>query len=255
MHGIRQILAAAVVLILAQALAPVPAPAQARTVRLAAPAALVDSGVLRYALPRFSLKTQVKVQVVAPGDAADIALGDDGVAVFDGPDQSWHVAVLSSDNDGAARLADWFASDVGLATITGYAPDGAALFGPPEVVEAAPEEIEIDTELARAGLVASRVHCVRCHVISEDTRMTSIDSTPSFFLLRAFDDWEYRFQVFYILNPHPAFTQVEGVTEPFPISRPSPIVPVEMTVDEVEAIVAYVAGLEPADLGAPLQHQ
>ena len=116
-------------------------------------------------------------------------------------------------------------------------------------------DINIDTELARAGLVASRVHCVRCHVISEDTRMTSIDSTPSFFLLRAFDDWEYRFQVFYILNPHPAFTQVEGVTEPFPISRPSPIVPVEMTVDEVEAIVAYVAGLEPADLGAPLQHQ
>ncbi|WP_425050271.1 hypothetical protein [Psychromarinibacter sp. S121] len=255
MRGIRQILVAAIVVIVAQAQATAPALAQDRTVRLSAPAALVDSGLLQYALPRFSLKTQVKVQIVAPGEPAELALGDTGRAVFTGPAQVWRVEVLDADHAGADRLADWLASDVGLATITGYAPDGAAAFGPPEVVEAAPEEITVDTELARLGLAASEEHCGRCHVISEETRMTSIDSTPSFFLLRAFEDWQYRFEVFYVLNPHPAFTQVEEVTEPFPVSRPSPIVPVEMTLDELEAIVAYVAGLEPADLGAPLQHQ
>ena len=45
------------------------------------------------------------------------------------------------------------------------------------------------------------------------------------------------------------------MTAPFPINRPSPIVPVEVTLDEVEAILAYVAEMAPADLGAPIQFQ
>ena len=34
---------------------------------------------------------------------------------------------------------------------------------------------------------------------------------------------EDRFDAFYTLAPHPAFTQIDGVTDPFPIDRPSPI--------------------------------
>ena len=74
-------------------------------------------------------------------------------------------------------------------------------------------------------------------------------------MLRSLPDWADRFDAFYALNPHPAFTQVEGVSEPFPENRPSPIVPIEMTLDEVEAVRAYVATMKAADLGAPLQHQ
>ena len=85
--------------------------------------------------------------------------------------------------------------------------------------------------------------------------MSSIDSSPSFFALRSLPDWEDRFQTFYVLNPHPAFTQIADVTPPFPDELPSPIVPVEMTLEDVDAILAFVAALKPADLGAPLQHQ
>ena len=58
-----------------------------------------------------------------------------------------------------------------------------------------------------------------------------------------------------MLNPHPAFTQVADVTPPFHEERPPPIIPVEMTLDDLQAILAYVAALEPADLGAPIRHQ
>ena len=70
--------------------------------------------------------------------------------------------------------------------------------------------------------------------------------------MRAFPDWVDRFMGFYALNPHPAFTQIEGVSPPFDEARPSPIVPMEMTLDEVDAVLAYVAAMEAADLGAPL---
>ncbi len=74
-------------------------------------------------------------------------------------------------------------------------------------------------------------------------------------MLRAFADWESRFSAFYVLNPHPSFTQIAEVTAPFPLHRPSPIVPVEMTLEEVEAVVAYVAALAAAGLGPALEHQ
>ena len=63
------------------------------------------------------------------------------------------------------------------------------------------------------------------------------------------------FQAFYVLAPHPAFTQIKDVTEPFPIDLPSPIAPMEITLDDLEAILAYVAEMPPADLGAPIQHK
>jgi len=83
--------------------------------------------------------------------------------------------------------------------------------------------------------------------------MNAIGSTPSFALMRNFGDWEGRFQTFFLLKPHPAFTQVADVTDPFPDNLPSPIAPIEVTLDEIDAIVAYVATIAPADLGAPVQ--
>jgi hypothetical protein len=90
-------------------------------------------------------------------------------------------------------------------------------------------------------------------VVSDKNRMNSIGSTPSFAVLRTLRDWEDRFQAFYVLKPHPAFTQIEDVTEPFDPTRPSPIAAVEMTLDDLENIMAFVQGIAPADLGRPVQ--
>jgi len=102
------------------------------------------------------------------------------------------------------------------------------------------------------GEKLSLYHCGRCHRVSERNRMGGIGSTPSFRLLRSFEDWEGRFWAFYALKPHPAFTQIDGITEPFHEEHPSPIHPVMMTQEDLEAIVAFVRGIEPADLGGPL---
>ncbi|MFZ7091838.1 hypothetical protein [Primorskyibacter sp. 2E233] len=225
-----------------------------RLVRLAAPQALQQSGLLKHILPRFSLKTQVKVQTVAPGDPADMALGDSGRPLFEGAGQVWHMQVLSEGHKATQRFADWLTSEVGRNTVTSFAPDGAQLFTlpQPKAVEAVQVAMDGDADL---GLKSSRVKCGRCHVVRPEDRFNSIGSTPSFMVLRAFPDWADRFEAFYVLNPHPSFTLITDVSAPFPEDRPSPIHPIEMTLDEVEAILAYVQGLPAADLGAPIQSQ
>lgn len=97
------------------------------------------------------------------------------------------------------------------------------------------------------------IHCGRCHVIGEVNKYGGIGSTPSFPVMRAYEDWEGRFDAFYTEPPHIAVTQIEGVTEPFPEHLPSPIHPVMLTEAEVEAIMDFVEAMEPKDIwaGAP----
>ncbi len=227
--------------------------AQDRLVRLYAPAELVETGLFKYAMPRFSLKTQVKVTLVDQRDGADMVIGPDGTPLFEGLGVVW--AASTTETPHTKKLMDWMRSDVGQRTIFGFAPEGGpALFSAPRIKEAtvAPATIGDDAVL---GKQVSRDKCARCHAVDEQTRMSTIGSTPSFFVLRTFEDWEYRFSIFYVLAPHSAFTQIKDVTEPFAINRPSPIVPIELSMGEVEAILAYMAVLSPADLGAPIQAQ
>jgi len=222
--------------------------------RLSAPAALVESGLLDYLLPRFSLKTGVRIEVVGSGDPAEVTFGNEaGRPVFKGDGTLWRMA-RDGDHPGAARFADWLTSEIGQRTVTSYEVAGRAPFTLPEVAEEVEAAPIFDGDAA-AGKRVSLVQCGRCHVVAPENRMNAMGSTPSFAVLRTLPDWAARFQSFYVLNPHPAFTQVEDVTAPFPIDRPSPIVPIEVTLDEVEAILAYVAEMAPADLGAPLQLQ
>lgn len=97
------------------------------------------------------------------------------------------------------------------------------------------------------------INCGRCHVIGPRNRMGGIGSTPKLSVIRNWPDWEDRMRGFYALNPHPAFTQVEGVTAPFPQNRPSPIHPITVTPEEIEIIIDYTRTVEPADLGAPIR--
>ncbi len=233
-----------------------PARAEDRLVRLAAPPELVESGFLKYALPRFSLKTQVKVSLVEAGQENDLTFqaGPPGVPVFFGLNQVWYAESANTDHPGTQKLMTWLRSEVGERTIASFQIDGTHPFSPPQIAEAAVADT-ITSGDAIKGKALSLTHCGRCHVVAPENRMNAIGSTPSFNALRTLADWEGRFQSFFALNPHPSFTQIADVTEPFPEDRPSPIVPLELTLDDLDAILAYVAAIEPADLGSVLEHQ
>ncbi|MFV1592301.1 hypothetical protein VWZ88_06980 [Phaeobacter sp. JH20_36] len=222
--------------------------------RLAVPAPLVETGVLGFLLPRFSLKTQVRIELVDSNDVAEMMLGTTGQPVMEGDGTVWHLELIAPDHAGARRFADWLTSDVGARTIAAFAPEGRQMFRVPKHAQAAVAVTTWDGDAGR-GYDLSKSHCGRCHAVEEAGRINSIGSTPSFYVLRSLANWEERFQAFYALNPHPAFTQIAEITPPFDEARPSPIVPVELTLDELENILAYVAVLSPADLGAPLEHK
>ena len=225
-----------------------------RQIRLSVPAVLSESGLMKYMLPRFTLKTQVRVELVSPGEPADVALGDAGTPVFVGMCQTWSIEVLAPGNKGASRFASWIADTTGQSAITGFKVDGNQPFALPVEEEEIDAGQFYDGDRLR-GRQVSRTHCGRCHVTARGDESLGIGSTPSFFALRSFEDWDVRFSIFYVLKPHGAFTQVEDVTEPFPEERPSPIAPIELTLDDIDAILAYVASIEPAALGAPLAGQ
>jgi len=239
--------------LVAALLLPLAAQADDKRFRLAAPGALVESGLLAYLVPRFSLKTGVRIEIVPEGAAAEARLGrDTGAAVFEGAGAVWRMA-LAGDHAGAARFADWLGSEIGQRTITSYEVGGRAPFSLPEpdTAEAGAPAFEGDVE---RGLRVARAQCGRCHVVAPGGR-GGIGSTPSFPALRTLADWDARFQSFYALRPHLAFTRIAGVTAAFPKHLPPAIVPIEVSAEEIEAILAYVAGLDPADLGAPIQVQ
>lgn len=96
-------------------------------------------------------------------------------------------------------------------------------------------------------------NCGRCHVVNDRNRMGGIGSTPSFAILRSRSDWEKRMKSFWTRRPHISFTQIEGVTHPFPINRPPPIHPITLTRHQVDQIVDYMRSLKPADLGKKMR--
>ena len=225
-----------------------------RLVRLAVPQELVQSGLFKHILPRFTLKTRVKVDLVDPGDAAEAVLGTQGRPAFDGLGSAWALDILAPDHPGTQTFAEWLHSDVGLRTVVSFAPDGATPFGPPTQQKAEVVVAEMSGD-ALLGHEVSLRQCTRCHAVDLATRGKGIGSTPSFGVLRSLDDWEERFSAFYVLKPHGAFTIITDLTPPFPEDRPPPIVPIELSLDDLDAVLAYVAAMPAADLGAPLEHQ
>ncbi len=225
--------------------------AQGKTLTLSAPQEITDSGLLKFMLPRFALKHGVRVTVVDGG--AEAVLGTDGVPVFAKGDVGYGLS-LTTDNAHGETFANWLSSEIGLRTVLSFKIDGEAVFSEPVVAE---EEVVVATLTGDAlrGQDASLRACGRCHVIGDINRMAGIGSTPSFAVLRAMTDWQEKFEIFYVLKPHGAFTIIPEVIEEFDETLPSPIAPVTVTLDEIEDIVAYVAGMDPADLGAPIAHQ
>ncbi|UWR08657.1 cytochrome c [Ruegeria sp. B32] len=218
---------------------------------LAAPEDVARSGLLKHILPRFSLKTGIRV-VADDAGAMVLAVGPPGQPVFQRGGDIYHLRI--QDETRQARFQDWLMSDVGKRTVESFAPTEGGPFSASFETVAAPVSDAIEGD-ALLGEKLSLTHCGRCHVIGPQNRMNGLGSTPSFAVLRAMPDWSNRFQAFFALNPHPSFTQIEGITAPFDPERPPPIHPLMLTQDELEAILAYVSVIRAADLGAPLKLQ
>jgi hypothetical protein len=236
----------------AAALGPLAGLAEDRSFVLSAPPVFEDSGLAKYLLPRFALKTGTRVTLGAPGDLALLADAE-GRPVFQQGDTVYRIGPAGT--PAAQSFVDWLTSEIGLATIDSFVPaDGQPGFSRPTATARTDAGPVYEGDAAHGERVSLQ-HCGRCHVISEKNRWNGIGSTPSFGVLRAQSDWGSRFEAFYVLAPHPAFTQIDGLTEPFDITRPSPIVPIEMTPADLDAILAFVSAIEPAELGAPIHHQ
>jgi len=183
-------------------------------------------------------------------DNGEVVLGEAGTPVFKQDDTVWH---LSDGGDAdVQKFLDWLTSDIGKRTIDAF--KGDVSFSS----DVAVQKVEVVQEITGDVVLGEKISlskCGRCHVVNEKNRMNGMGSSPSFPLLRTFPDWQNRFEAFFTLAPHPAFTQVEDVTEPFPIDRPSPIAPIEVTLDEIDAILAFMVTVPPADLGAPIKLQ
>lgn len=219
------------------------------------PAEMVESGFHQQILPRFKFKHRITVSPVTSGEA-DMAFGSEGDRVFqrvDGDDV--RLSILTTDTeaaDHARTFRDWLRSDPGKAAIEGFQIDGAQVFTTEETVAVVEEEETFEGDTATGARLAL-VHCGRCHVVDDRNRMGGIGSTPSFPALRGRDNWSDLFRAFWSENPHPSFTQVEGVTEPFDPLKQVHIAPVEITLEEIEAITAFVATIKPRELGRPVQ--
>lgn len=227
-----------------------PALSQDKSFDLQAPEVLFESGLLKHLLPRFSLKTGIRIQTT--DTVAEAAFGPEGVAVFRQGDTVWHFTHSGSPDTRA--FEDWLRSDVGKRTIEAFAPDGEPVFSA-EITEEQQTTTAILSGDIVLGQELSLFHCGRCHVVNNSNRMKAIGSSPSFALMRGFADWQERFETFFMRKPHPAFTQITDVTEPFAQHLPSPIAPVEITMTELDAITAFVSTIPAADLGAPLKSQ
>lgn len=92
------------------------------------------------------------------------------------------------------------------------------------------------------GRKLTRLHCARCHVIKDFNPYGGVGNAPSLDRLVTWDDGIWRVATFFDRPPHAAFVRVEGVAPP--TNLPPAIHPFELTVAELEDIVAFSRALK-----------
>ena len=93
------------------------------------------------------------------------------------------------------------------------------------------------------GREVAATHCTRCHVVGDINPYGGIESTPSFIGMKRLADWERRYAEFYILPPHPALVRIEEVSAARDEERPAFVTEIVLTLDDVDAILAFVKTL------------
>lgn len=230
-------------------------PAAAEDLTLRMSERMLETGFHKQILPRFKFKHRLTITPVTDGEA-DMVFGEDGTRIFseiDGVETRLEILTDEPERqEQAALFLKWMKSASGKAAVEGFKPDGTQVYTTEVTVVAveAPEVFDGDTA---KGSRLALVHCGRCHVVDKRNRMGGIGSTPSFAAMRGRSNWSDLFRTFFAHNPHPSFTQVEGVTEPFDPNRQIHVAPMDITLDEIEAITAFVATIEPKKLGRPVQ--
>lgn len=233
--------------------------AQDADLTVVVPQNLIESGFMKHVLPRFRFKTRIRAAALpegSDGDASLLSAENGGTAVMSAVDGAiFRFQTTTDDADKAAKstkLLQWLQSGPGRAAIEGFQPNGEQLFAPgaAKIVQEVKIEVEGDANL---GSKLALLHCGRCHVIDSRNPFGGIGSTPSFGAMKNLSGWLESFSAFWTINPHPSFTQVEGITEPFNPSRPPPIAPLLLTLEEVEAITAFVVSMPTKDLGGAVE--
>lgn len=233
--------------------------AQDADLTLVVPQNLIDTGFMKHLLPRFRFKTRIRVEPVPEGKIGDASLTsnqDAGTAVLTSADgTAFQFQTVTQEAEKAAKsakLLQWLQSGPGRAAIEGFQIDGRQAYVPGAAKVVKKVEVKVEGD-ANMGSKLALLHCGRCHVVDSRNPFGGIGSTPSFGAMKNLPDWLGSFSAFWTINPHPSFTQVEGVTEPFDSSRPPSIAPLVLTLEEVAAITAFVVSMPRKDLGGAVE--
>ena len=114
------------------------------------------------------------------------------------------------------------------------------------LIGATPIAADAAENVARGAELAGQ-HCTRCHVVGDLNPTGGIESTPSFSGIKYLADWERRFGEFYILPPHPALVRIADVTADRDVSQPAFVHEIHLTLEDVDAILAFVRTLPTPD--------
>ena len=89
-----------------------------------------------------------------------------------------------------------------------------------------------------------RQHCTRCHVVPDMNPYGGIGSTPSFAAMKWLEDWARRFEIFYILPPHPSLVRIEGVSEERSANLPAFNKEIILKLEDIDDILEFVKTLK-----------
>ena len=233
---------------------------------------MVENGFLKYVLPRFSLKTQIRISRSSSTDPATVPEGGY-------PDPAGSAWWPRPSGEGAARIVrvplpmttETYAAVRLAASGTTRAcrpPCGLAAIGGGAQYADQPSPIDGRGGLSTAGRRTGAggegggagrsaggreagLFPLRPMPCGGRTQSDGRASAPRRPLARSGRSRIGRIGCWFSIRsiPHPSFTQVEGVTPPFDPARPPHIAPVELTIDDVEAIAAFARTIPPKDLG------
>ena len=216
----------------------------------------IPEALVQYMIPRFALKTRIRFERVESDGEIQLSHDPDlmGVPIFTlQPNLTVMLVTTLEDQDQAQFdiFRDWLQSGPGRSALSDFRQNGLQVAYPIEAPEEAPIKFVIVGDPV-LGEEISTLHCQRCHKINRADKYSGVGNAPSFHAMRAFDDWYIRFSTFYNANPHKAliFVAGSGIEKDRDMIA---IAPIDMKIEDINHIVAFVHSLTPLDLGSPIQ--
>ena len=220
------------------------------------PEELVHLGFDKFLFSRFKFRSQISI--VHPTTEkvihAELGVTDSGSEVFSDLNGVVYRLKVQTKNplvkDKLHKFQLWLTEGPGSQVIEDFSYDGMPLFAKlPQIVEEI-EEVEFIGDV-RKGKTIAVLHCKRCHVVDSDV-YSGIGSTPSFHAMKSSSRWVERFSAFWTENPHVSIISVEDLFDAGGDSSPVPIAPVNLKLEDIDDILAYVDSIQAKDLGLPV---